>query len=101
MCLFVGSGDGETRAAVGSTAPPIVGTTLDGTPFDLATYRGRPVIVNFWGPSCIPCRDEFPQFISELEEHRADGLAIVGVLTDDPPSRRASSSPSTAPRGRP
>jgi cytochrome c biogenesis protein CcmG/thiol:disulfide interchange protein DsbE len=43
------------------------------------------VIVNFWGPSCIPCRDEFPQFIHELEEHASDGLAIVGVLTDDPP----------------
>ena len=66
-------------------APPIVGTTLDGTTFDLASYRGRPVIVNFWGPSCIPCRDEFPQFLHELDEHAADGLAIVGVLTDDPP----------------
>lgn len=78
-------GDLELRAAVGSTAPPIVGTTLDGEPFDLATYRGRPVIVNFWGPSCIPCRDEFPQFLRKLEEHAADDLAIVGILTDDPP----------------
>jgi len=57
---------------------------LDGQPFDLATYRGRPVIVNFWGPSCIPCRDEFPQFLAKLQQHSADGLAIVGVLTDDP-----------------
>ena len=43
------------------------------------------MVVNFWGPSCIPCRDEFPQFLHELDEHAADGLAIVGVLTDDPP----------------
>ncbi len=85
MWWFVNSGDSEPRAAVGSAAPPIVGTTLDGAPFDLASYRGRPVIVNFWGPSCIPCRDEFPLFIHELEEHAGDGLAIVGVLTDDPP----------------
>jgi cytochrome c biogenesis protein CcmG/thiol:disulfide interchange protein DsbE len=80
-----GAGQGEPRAAVGSAAPPIVGTTLDGEPFDLSTYRGRPVIVNFWGPSCIPCRDEFPQFLQKLDEHAADDLAIVGVLTDDPP----------------
>ena len=53
-------------------------------PFDLAALRGRPVIVNFWGPSCVPCRDEFPQFLAKLAEHQADGLAIVGVLTDDP-----------------
>jgi cytochrome c biogenesis protein CcmG/thiol:disulfide interchange protein DsbE len=80
-----GAGQGEPRAAVGSAAPPIVGTTLDDEPFDLSTYRGRPVIVNFWGPSCIPCRDEFPQFLQKLDEHAADDLAIVGVLTDDPP----------------
>jgi cytochrome c biogenesis protein CcmG, thiol:disulfide interchange protein DsbE len=83
--LFVNSGDGPPRAVVGSAAPPIVGTTLDGAPFDLATYRGRPVLVNFWGPSCIPCREEFPLFVHQLQEHAADGLAIVGVLTDDPP----------------
>ena len=32
-----------------------------------------------------PVSDEFPQFLRELDEHAADGLAIVGVLTDDPP----------------
>jgi cytochrome c biogenesis protein CcmG/thiol:disulfide interchange protein DsbE len=69
---------------IGQAAPPIVGTTLDGQPFDLAAYRGRPVIVNFWGPSCAPCRDEFPQFLKKLQEHAADDPAIVGVLTDDP-----------------
>ena len=66
-------------------APPILGTTLDGTAFDLASYRGRPVIVNFWGPSCIPCRDEFPLFSAKLEEHADDGLVVLGVLMDDPP----------------
>jgi cytochrome c biogenesis protein CcmG/thiol:disulfide interchange protein DsbE len=62
----------------------ITATTLDGMPFDLASLRGRPVIVNFWGPSCIPCRDEFPLFKAKLQEHAPDGLAIVGVLMDDP-----------------
>jgi peroxiredoxin len=52
--------------------------------FDLASYRGRPIIVNFWGPSCVPCRDEFPLFERELAAHAGDGLAVVGILTDDP-----------------
>jgi cytochrome c biogenesis protein CcmG/thiol:disulfide interchange protein DsbE len=73
------------RAAVGEPAPPIVGTTLDGFGFDLASLRGQPVIVNFWGPSCVPCRDEFPLLSDKLKAHDADGLAIVGILTDDPP----------------
>ena len=67
-------------------APAIVATTLVGTPFDLASLRGRPVIVNFWGPSCVPCRDEFPLFRAKLAQHAGAGLAIVGVLMYDPPA---------------
>ncbi|MEO5884047.1 MAG: TlpA disulfide reductase family protein [Candidatus Limnocylindrales bacterium] len=87
MWLFVGRPEGgaDGRASVGGSAPAIVGTTLDGNPFDLADYAGRPVIVNFWGPSCVPCRDEFPLFIAKAQAHADEGLAIVGVLTDDPP----------------
>ncbi len=44
------------------------------------------MIINFWGPSCVPCRDEFPLFKTLLAAHAADGLAIVGVLMDDPPA---------------
>jgi len=72
--------------AVGRAAPAITGTTLDGSTFSLADLHGHPVIVNFWGPSCIPCRDEFPLFKAKIQEHAADGLAVVGILTDDPTS---------------
>ncbi len=61
-----------------------MGTTLDGAPFDLADYAGRPVIVNFWGPSCVPCRDEFPLLLAKEAQYATDDLAVVGVLTDDP-----------------
>jgi cytochrome c biogenesis protein CcmG/thiol:disulfide interchange protein DsbE len=84
IVLLVGGTRGGPKAVIGEPAPAVVGTTLDGAAFDLASLRGRPVIVNFWGPSCVPCRDEFPQFLAKLAEHEADGLAIVGVLTDDP-----------------
>lgn len=72
---------------VGEPVPPIAGTTLDGTPFDLASLRGRPVLINFWGPSCVPCRDEFPVLEQELKAHESDGLAVVGVLFGDPPDQ--------------
>lgn len=72
--------------AVGSAAPAFSGATLSGQALSLADLRGRPVIVNFWGPSCIPCRDEFALFIDELDRNRAEGLAIVGVLMFDPPA---------------
>jgi peroxiredoxin len=73
--------------ARGQPAPEIVGTTLDGAPFDLAALRGRPVVINFWGPTCVPCRSEFPLFKAKLTQHAAEGLVIVGVLMADPPDQ--------------
>ena len=76
--------------AVGQPAPPLVGVDLDGRTVDLAALRGRPVIVNFWGSWCTPCRDEFPLLAAGLDRHRGDGLAIIGVLfKDDPGPARA------------
>jgi cytochrome c biogenesis protein CcmG, thiol:disulfide interchange protein DsbE len=71
--------------AKGQPVPNVAGTTLDGQPFDLASLRGRPVVINFWGPSCVPCRTEFPLLAAKAKEHAAEGLVIVGVLTDDGP----------------
>ena len=70
---------------MGSPAPEFEGPTLDGTPLRLSDLRGRPVMVNFWSPSCVPCRNEFPLFAEKLEEYADDGLVIVGVLMFDPP----------------
>ena len=72
--------------ARGQPVPNIVGTSLDGQPFDLASLRGNPVLVNFWGPNCVPCRDEFPLLLDELRRHGADGFAVVGVLMYDSPA---------------
>lgn len=76
---------GDGGGLEGKPAPPITGQTLDGETVSLADLRGSPVIVNFWGPSCIPCRDEFPLFKDKLAEHADDGLQILGVLMSDPP----------------
>jgi cytochrome c biogenesis protein CcmG/thiol:disulfide interchange protein DsbE len=78
-------GAGTETIAKGQPVPDIVGTTLDGQPFRLSDLRGKPVVVNFWGPSCVPCRDEFPLLKAKLAQHGPEGLAIVGVLMDDPP----------------
>jgi cytochrome c biogenesis protein CcmG, thiol:disulfide interchange protein DsbE len=74
-----------TGPVKGQPVPNVAGSTLDGQPFDLATLRGHPVVINFWGPSCVPCRTEFPLLAEKAAQHAADGLVIVGVLTDDPP----------------
>jgi cytochrome oxidase Cu insertion factor (SCO1/SenC/PrrC family) len=34
---------------VGKTAPDIAGKDLDGKPFKLSDYRGKVVVLDFWG----------------------------------------------------
>jgi cytochrome c biogenesis protein CcmG/thiol:disulfide interchange protein DsbE len=45
----------------------------------LGALRGRPVIVNFWAPSCLPCRAEFPALRAALAAHADSGLVVLGV----------------------
>jgi cytochrome c biogenesis protein CcmG/thiol:disulfide interchange protein DsbE len=68
--------------AKGLPVPNVAGTTLDGKPFDLASLRGHPLVINFWDPSCVPCRSEFPLLAAKARDHAADGMVIVGVVND-------------------
>lgn len=52
----------------------------------MASFKGRPLIVNFWATYCIPCKTEIPLFNDLLEEHRRQHLEVVGISYDDAPS---------------
>lgn len=46
----------------GSTLPDFTTELLSGETFTLSDYRGRVVIINFWGTTCAPCIKELPYF---------------------------------------
>ena len=57
---------------------------MNGATVNLASYKGRPVVVNFWATWCPPCKLEIPWFIEFKNKYGAQGLEILGVSIDDP-----------------
>jgi thiol-disulfide isomerase/thioredoxin len=64
-------------------APEFVRNDLAGRPVDLAVFRGRVVLLNFWATWCAPCQVEIPRFIGWQSKYAAGGLQIIGVSMDD------------------
>jgi thiol-disulfide isomerase/thioredoxin len=76
----------EIRAAetprVGGTAPDFRGAPLKGGEFRLESFRGRPVLIDFWASWCPPCREQTITLRRLAEEYK-DGLVIIGVSLDE------------------
>jgi cytochrome c biogenesis protein CcmG, thiol:disulfide interchange protein DsbE len=74
--------DGAAAAlsgTVSSAAPAFTEQDITGqTTVSLAGYRGRVVMLNFWGPWCQPCRAEVPA-LEKLQEQYKGKLVIIGA----------------------
>jgi thiol-disulfide isomerase/thioredoxin len=67
-------------------APDFTATSLTGTPIRLASYRGRVVVLNFWGSWCDPCRGEAPTLAVLSEQYRSQGVSFLGDDVGDTPA---------------
>ena len=50
-----------------------------GEKVSLSQFEGQPVVVNFWYPSCPPCRLEMPDLEAAYQRHKDEGLRFIGV----------------------
>ena len=45
----------------------------------LSQFRGDPVVLNFWFPSCPPCVAEMPDFESVYQKYKSEGVQFIGI----------------------
>ena len=88
LLIFGVVSKGQARLEVGDQIPDAELSTLDGSGTgSIADYRGDWVLVNVWASWCAPCRDESPALERFYDEHRKDGVTVLGIdsrdVTDD------------------
>ena len=64
-----------------SQTPDFEVMLFDGSPFRLSDDAGqRAVVLNFWFPSCPPCRAEMPGFQRAWEQVQGDDIRFLGLF---------------------
>ena len=66
-------------AEVRRPAPDFALPGLNDDTVRLSDYKGKVVLVNFWGSWCAPCKEETPALQRVYQKLRDQGLVIVGI----------------------
>lgn len=78
-----GMPDAEGASLQGKAAPSFTLTSTEGKKVALSSFKGHPVILNFWATWCGPCKLEMPWFEEFSKKYQGQGLVILGLNQDD------------------
>ncbi len=83
-----GNVDGNASAMVYAAghrplAPAFTATTLTGSKLSFSSYRGKVVVLNFWGSWCVPCREEASTLSAVAARYQPSGVSFLGVDVRD------------------
>lgn len=92
IALLVSCSSSEQKTSNDSTIPAgpaakFMALDLDGNFHTSEQYKGKPLILNFWGTWCPPCRRELPDLKKIYAEYKPMGLEIIGLAVNDTPEK--------------
>ena len=80
-----GAGGGTSSASgnqVGAPVPEIKVESLGGKKIDVASYRGRVLLLDVWASWCGPCKQELPMLDAMARRLKAQGIDVLAVSVD-------------------
>lgn len=57
---------------------------MNGKDFNLASQKGKVMVLDFWATWCPPCKVEIPWFVEFQQKYGPQGFTVIGVSVDDP-----------------
>ncbi len=74
--------------AVAAIWPHVFETPTGGT-VSMQSFRGRPLLLNFWATWCPPCIEEMPLLDAFFKQNSVKGSQVLGLAIDQPSAVRA------------
>lgn len=72
----------KKNSRVGVIALDFTGMTPDGKTIKLSDYRGKYVLLDFWGSWCHACRYSHPHLLELFKKYHSCGLEFVNVASE-------------------
>jgi peroxiredoxin len=71
------------EATKGNKAPDFALKSVEGKEVKFSDFKGKAVILNFWGTWCPPCRAEIPDMIELQKQYGGEKFTFVGVTINE------------------
>lgn len=75
--------ESSEKKLVGSKAPAINATDINGKEFNLANTKGKVVVLNFWFIECVPCKIEMPALNKLVDTYKGQDVEFIGIANNN------------------
>lgn len=68
---------------LGKPAPQFAANDVHGNKIQLADFKGKYVLLDFWASWCAPCRQDFPALKEIYRKYHSKGFEIINISRDN------------------